>query len=151
MSLIPLVLIVVCFLYMRAKGGMRKYVQKLSEKQRGQICHRCSEELRDLTSLMNLDTYDKLDVSKCLSCQREVSLFKLLNVYKSHLDSFEKFILSKKFDKYNFYILLSSIVAVLLSILIKIFVNESFSLNISNIILTVYWLLYMLRIKLAFK
>jgi hypothetical protein len=136
---------------MRAKGGMRKYVQKLSEKQRGQICHRCSEELRDLTSLMNLDTYDKLDVSKCLSCQREVSLFKLLNVYKSHLDSFEKFILSKKFDKYNFYILLSSIVAVLLSILIKIFVNESFSLNISNIILTVYWLLYMLRIKLAFK
>jgi hypothetical protein len=136
---------------MRAKGGMRKYVQKLSEKQRGQVCHRCSEELRDLTSLMNLDTYDKLDVSKCLSCQREVSLFKLLNVYKSHLDSFEKFILSKKFDKYNFYILLSSIVAVLLSILIKIFVNESFSLNISNIILTVYWLLYMLRIKLAFK
>ena len=151
MSLITLVLIVVCFLYMRTKGGMRKYVQKLSEKQRGQVCHRCSEELEDLTSLIMSGKIDSDNVSKCLSCQREVSLFKLLNVYKSHLDSFEKFILSKKFDKYNFYILLSSIVAILLSILIKIFVNESFSLNIGNIILTIYWLLYMFRIKFAFK
>lgn len=151
MSIIPLFLILVTFLYMKSKGGMRKFVQKLSEKQRGQVCHRCSEEIEDLTSIFMNDRLHSDSIKKCLSCHRDSRLRGTLKPIEYHLDRFETFLLSKRYDKYQNYILFSAISILIISILIKLFINNSFSLDISNFILTIYWIFYILRIKFAFK
>jgi hypothetical protein len=136
---------------MRAKGGMYKFVQKLSAKQRGQICHRCSEEIEDLTSIFMSDRLNSDSIKKCLPCHRDVRLLGTIKPIKYHLDKFETFLLSKKYDRYQFYILASAIAILIVSIMIRLFINNSFSLDTSNVILTIYWILYILRIKFAFK
>lgn len=155
MSIIPLFLILVTFLYMKSKGGMYKFVQKLSEKQRGQVCHRCSEKIEDSNLIMTEEQWEarqKIDsIKKCLSCHRDSRLRGTLKPIEYHLDRFETFLLSKRYDKYQNYILFSAISILIISILIKLFINNSFSLDISNVILTIYWIFYILRIKFAFK
>ena len=77
---------------------MSSFFSNLRAKRRGSMCHTCGFEIIDDETLYTQKDYDKENIQECCSCKRENSLNFVLGK-KLNFSKFNKFVLSKKFEK----------------------------------------------------
>lgn len=116
--------------------AMQSYSESLRLKRQGDRCYSCGYDISE-------DSY-KFDIENfklCDSCRRDESLRSVLYKWPSFC-KFDKFILSKKFDRFLIKILIGDILFILIAFLVH-FYFRSFPniMNYSNYVLCFYWVL----------
>ena len=139
-SLIPIFLIIFYFVYIKRIGGMGTYVKNLSNKKNGISCYVCNSDL-DLFPV-------KHDPKVCQSCERDRRVNLLINSFKSKYYNFDKMFFDAKFDKYLFILLFTAIGLILFNVVL-IFFDIRMSSIPNNILLIIYWVLMIYRVKVV--
>jgi hypothetical protein len=147
-SLIPFSMICYYFIYLKVSGGAKGYVSNLGDKKRGQNCYECYTELN---SEIDYTKLDKCDPKLCLSCERDRVVKSLFNPFKSKIYKFDKFFFTKNFEKYIFGLLIISIAVVFTSATLSLALDLKVSSIPGNLLLGLYWLLMLYRVKIANK
>lgn len=147
-SLIPFFLIAFYFIYLKSKGGMKSYANSMSNKKLGIICYECSYDISHEYS-------DKIftptqDIRICKSCERDRKIKSLTNPLKSSYYKFDRIFFDKKFEKYLFILLVSAISLIVIQLILSIFKVTNSSMP-TNILLTIYWIFMIYRIKIVMK
>jgi hypothetical protein len=141
-SLFPIFLIIFYFFYIKRVGGLGTYVKNLSNKKNGISCYECNSDL-DLFPV-------KHDPKVCQSCERDRRVKFLINPLKSKYYDFDKIFFDAKFDKYLSILLFIAIGLILFDVVL-IFFDIRMSSIPNNILLVIYWLLMIYRIKVVMK
>jgi len=141
-SLVPIFLIIFYFVYIKRVGGLGTYIKNLSNKKNGISCYECNSDL-DLFPV-------KHDPKVCQSCERDRRVKFLINPLKSKYYDFDKIFFDAKFDKYLSILLFIAIGLILFDVVL-IFFDIRMSSIPNNILLVIYWLLMIYRIKVVMK
>jgi hypothetical protein len=141
-SLFPIFLIIFYFVYIKRVGGLGTYVKNLSNKKNGISCYECNSDL-DLFPV-------KHDPKVCQSCERDRRVKFLINPLKSKYYDFEKIFFDAKFDKYLSILLFIAIGLILFDVVL-IFFDIGMSSIPNNILLIIYWLLMIYRVKVVMR
>jgi len=147
-SLIPFFLIAFYFIYLKSKGGMKSYANSMSNKKLGIVCYECSSNISSEYS-------DKIftpsqEIRICKSCERDRKVKSLINPLKSNYYKFDTIFFNKKFEKYLFILLVSAISLIVIQLVLSIFKFTNSSIP-TNILLTIYWVFMIYRIKIVMK
>ena len=145
-SLLPLSMICYYFFIIK-RNGVKDYVSNLGDKKRGQNCYECYTLLN---SKIDYTNFDKCDPKLCLSCERDRAVKSLFNPLKSRIYKFDKFFFIKKFEKYQFVILIVSLGVIIVNIILSFFEIKISSIP-GNLLLSLYWFLMIYRVKIANK
>ena len=146
-SLIPFTMICYYLIIIKRSGGVKDYVSNLGDKKRGQNCYECYIPLNSQIDYANLD---KCDPKLCLSCERDRAVKSLFNPFKSKIYKFNKFFFTKKFEKYQFVILMLSLGVIISNIVLSFFEIKITSIP-GNLLLSLYWFLMVYRVRIANK
>jgi len=141
-SIVPIFLIIFYFVYIKRVGGLGTYIKNLSNKKNGISCYECNSDL-DLFPV-------KHDPKVCQSCERDRRVKFLINPLKSKYYDFDKIFFDAKFDKYLSILLFIAIGLILFDVVL-IFFDIRMSSIPNNILLVIYWLLMIYRIKVVMK
>jgi hypothetical protein len=147
-SLIPFTLIAFYFFYLKSKGGIKSYVNSMSNKKLGIVCYECSGDISSEYS-------DKIftpsqEIRICKSCERDRKVKSLINPLKSTYYKFDRIFFDKKFEKYLFILLISAILLIGVQLILSIFKVANSSIP-TNILLTIYWTFMIYRVKIVMK
>ncbi len=146
-SLLPFCIILYYFIYIKTSGGIKNYVSNLGDKKRGQYCYEC---FTDLNTQIDYSDLNKCNPKLCLCCDRDRAVKKLFNPVKSRIYKFDKFFFTKNFEKYNFILLVSSLILVFSNLILSFF-EIKISTIPGNILLGIYWFLMVYRVNIANK
>ena len=148
-SILSPVLILIGFLQVKRNGGFSVFVKRLRLKQQGVICYDCSCERELPPSVALYDNENKLWM--CKSCSRQSKIIEIDNKIKLYFRKLSEFLISKNFQKFGNLFIILAFLCVLIQIIFY-FINIKVNLSVlSNMILSIYWLLLILRQWIVFK
>lgn len=145
-SIFPLLIIAYYFIFLKLNGGLNIYIKSLTAKKIGSICYNCACEVLP----NNKTNWFNNDATLCKSCERDHQVKSLINPIKSLLYRFNKYFFNKKFEKYQTVFLAISISLIFLNIVLSFFDIKITSIP-SNILLSIYWLMVVYRVKISLK
>jgi hypothetical protein len=148
-SILSPVLILIGFLQVKKCGGFSTFVRRLRLKQQGVICYECSCEQELPASIDLYDIQDKLWL--CKSCSRQSRISEIDSKFKFFSRKLTEFLLSRSFQKFGNFLIISALFCVLLQIVLYFFSTRVNLSVISNLILCIYWILLILRQSVVFK
>jgi len=143
-SVLPLVLIVFYYIMISAKGGISDFSTNLRYKKSGHNCYECSQHIHDIGSLLCPD-----HALLCKSCERDRSVKSILSPVKALRYKFHKLFFSENFEKHLGKILILAVSLIVVQVILLFFDIKISSIFV-NVILTIYWLLMIYRIRLVF-
>ena len=153
-------LILIGFLQVKRNGGFSVFNKRLLLKQQGIICHQCSfeRELPPGTSyIISRKKPPRLCVAPasgawlCKSCTRQSRIVEIDNSFKFISRRISEFLISKNFQKLGSFFIFSALFCVVLQIILYFFDIKVNLSVISNMILSIYWTLLILRQSIVFK
>jgi hypothetical protein len=148
-SILSPLLILIGFVQVKRNGGFSVFVKRLRLKQQGVICYDCSCERELPPSVSLYDNENKL--WQCKSCSRQSKILEINNKIKLYFRKLSEFLISKNFQKFGNLFIILAFLCVLIQIIFY-FINIKVNLSVlSNIILSIYWLLLILRQWIVFK
>ena len=148
-SILSPLLILIGFVQVKRNGGFSVFVKRLRLKQQGVICYDCSCERELPPSVSLYDNENKL--WQCKSCSRQSKIVEINNKIKLYFRKLSEFLISKNFQKFGNLFIILAFLCVLIQIIFY-FINIKVNLSVlSNIILSIYWLLLILRQWIVFK
>lgn len=123
---------------------LESYSHNLRLKRQGDRCYGCGFDISE-------DSYkfDTENFKLCDSCRRDESLRLVLSKWPS-TKKFNKFILSKRFDRFLIGIIVFDVLLIVFSIVSLLFKYPSF-MSYSNYILCIYWFLMIYRLFIVYK
>lgn len=136
-SLIPILLILYYFFLIK-KYGMSNYAHFLIQKKTGSNCFKCCEKLHNKNYKLSL----------CKSCERDISVDRVLNHRKFLMSKFDELFFNKNFENLQSFILYLSVGSIILTILMSLF-QVDISTIYTNTLLSIYWSLTTYRLKLV--
>jgi hypothetical protein len=148
-SILSPLLILIGFIHVKRNGGFSVFVKRLRLKQQGVICYDCSCERELPPSVSLYDNENKLWM--CKSCSRQSKIVEINNKIKLYFRKLSEFLISKNFQKFGNLFIILAFLCVLIQIIFY-FINIKVNLSVvSNMILSIYWLLLILRQWIVFK
>jgi len=148
-SILSPLLILIGFVQVKRNGGFSVFVKRLRLKQQGVICYDCSCERELPPSVELYDNENKLWM--CKSCSRQSKIVEINNKIKLYFRKLSEFLISKNFQKFGNLFIILAFLCVLIQIIFY-FINIKVNLSVvSNMILSIYWLLLILRQWIVFK
>ena len=148
-SILSPLLILIGFVQVKRNGGFSVFVKRLRLKQQGVICYDCSCERELPPSVSLYDNENKL--WQCKSCSRQSKIVEINNKIKLYFRKLSEFLISKNFQKFGNLFIILAFLCVLIQIIFY-FINITVNLSVvSNMILSIYWLLLILRQWIVFK
>ena len=148
-SILSPLLILIGFVQVKRNGGFSVFVKRLRLKQQGVICYDCSCERELPPSVSLYDNENKL--WQCKSCSRQSKIVEINNKIKLYFRKLSEFLISKNFQKFGNLFIILAFLCVLIQIIFY-FINIKVNLSVlSNMILSIYWLLLILRQCIVFK
>lgn len=149
LSILSPVLILIGFLQAKRNGGYSVFVKRLRLKQQGVICYDCSCERELPPSVALYDTENKLWM--CKSCSRQSKIIEIDNKIKLYFRKLSEFLISTNFQKFGNMLIILALSCVLSQIVLYFFEIKVNLSVLSNMILSIYWLLLILRQWIVFK
>jgi hypothetical protein len=149
-SILPLLLIGISVIHTSKYGGLKNLNKRLSDLQAGWCCYKCRCE-SDYGLLSILQTGLPKGIWICKKCHRDKRINHLNSSWKIFIDKFSVFLISKKFQTFGNITIFVAIFFILLQIILyffKIKVNLSIA---SNSIMSLYWILMIIRNHLVLK
>ena len=149
-SILPLMLIAISVLYTAKNGGSKHLNKRLSDLQAGWCCYKCRCE-SDYGLLSILETGEPRGISLCKNCHRDKRINQLSSRWKIFIDKFSIFLISKKFQTIGNITIFVALFFILLQIILHFFQIKVNLTLVSNSILSIYWILFIIRNRLVLK
>jgi hypothetical protein len=149
-SILPLMLIAISVLYTAKNGGSKHLNKRLSDLQAGWCCYKCRCE-SDYGLLSILETGEPRGISLCKNCRRDKRINQLSSRCKIFIDKFSIFLISKKFQTIGNITIFVALFFILLQIILHFFQIKVNLTLVSNSILSIYWILFIIRNRLVLK
>ena len=149
LSILSPLLILIGFLQVKRNGGFSVFSKRLRLKQQGVICYDCSCERELPPSVALHDTENKLWM--CKSCSRQSKIIEIDNKIKLYFRKLSEFLISTNFQKFGKIINILALSCILLQIVLYFFEIKVNLSVVSNMLLSIYWLLLILRQWIVFK
>jgi len=145
-------LILIGFLQVKRNGGFSVFNKRLLLKQQGIICHQCSFERELLPGTTHLISHKTPSGAwLCKSCTRQSRIVEIDNSFKFISRRISEFLISKNFQKLGSFFIFSALFCVVLQVILYFFDIKVNLSVISNMILSIYWTLLILRQSIVFK
>jgi len=145
-------LILIGFLQVKRNGGFSVFNKRLLLKQQGIICHQCSFERELLPGTSYIISRKKPPGAwLCKSCTRQSRIVEIDNSFKFISRRISEFLISKNFQKLGSFFIFSALFCVVLQVILYFFDIKVNLSVISNMILSIYWTLLILRQSIVFK
>jgi hypothetical protein len=149
-SILPLILIAISVLYTAKNGGSKHLNKRLSDLQAGWCCYKCRCE-SDYGLLSILETGMSQGIWLCKNCHRDTRINQLSSGWKIFIDKFSIFLISEKFQKLGNITIFVALFFILLQIILYFFQIKVNLTIVSNSILSIYWILLIIRNRLVLK